>query len=229
MTAREGKLVSMAAAVGVALPSSIASMTDEEWAAHDARVAANLARSAAGDRSTRDAERRDALLDAGFPRRALDEESTADESKSAIARVRDWLEAPEGVLVIAGTRGCGKTVAATWWAMRIAALAVFVRAATFAASSRYDRDERAVWLKAPALVLDDLGMEFLDAKGSFLVDLDELIDVFYSDRKPLLVTTNCKREVFRERYGERIADRIRECGAFFGIADGSLRSKQAVR
>lgn len=225
MTARDGKLVSIAAAIGVALPRSLTELSDEQWAEHDARVAADRAKLEAGDRGQRDAIRRAALLDAGFPRRALDAIAVVDEGRSAIAKVKGWSAAPEGVLVIAGGYGCGKTVAATWWAMRIASVAVFVRAATFAASSRYDRDERATWLKAPALVVDDLGVEFLDAKGSFLVDLDELIDVFHGDRKPLLITTNCTTEEFRARYGGRIADRIREAGAFFAIADGSLRRR----
>jgi DNA replication protein DnaC len=226
MTARQGKLVDIATAAELALPSTVATMTDDDWAAHDARIGAERSRQESADRDRCDANRRAALIAAGFPRRALDESAIADESKSAIARVKTWIAAPQGVLVLAGSKGCGKTVAATWWATRIASPAVFVRAATFAASSRYNRDERATWLGAAALVLDDLGMEFLDSKGSFLVDLDELIDVFYADYKPLLITTNSKADVFRERYGERIVDRIRECGSFFGIADASLRARK---
>lgn len=226
MTSRIGKLTSLAEAVeavGFAMPSSLTSMTDEEWEAHDARVAAE--RAALVEYT---APRRPALIANGFPRRALEESATADETRSAIMRVKTWLKAPEGVLVIAGGKGCGKTVAAAWWAMRLGSVATFIRAASFAAASRYERSDRDALLGAPALVLDDLGAEYVDAKGSFLVDLDELIDVFYGDRKPLLITTNCAIDVFRSRYGERIVDRIRECGAFFSIAEQSLRGERTT-
>jgi DNA replication protein DnaC len=218
VTDRANKLVGIADALGLALPTSLTSMSDEEWAAHDARVAAERA-----THETTAAPRNLALIANGFPRRALEEAAHADASKSAIRRVSAWLTRPEGVLVISGGEGCGKTVASAWWATRLAQVATFVRAASFARSSRYEQDRSAL-VSAPALVLDDLGAEYLDGKGSFLVDLDELIDVFYGDRKPLLITTNCTDGDFKERYGARIAGRIRERGAFFGIADGSLRS-----
>ena len=98
-----------------------------------------------------------------------------------------------------------------------------LRAAKFAANSRYDADAREAWMLAPALVLDDLGAEYLDAKGSFLVDLDELIDTFYGDGRPLVITTNTDAAAFKARYGERIVDRLRECGVWLSIADGSMR------
>lgn len=215
------QLTRLAEAVGLVLPAALTSMTDEQWAEHDARIAVERAA------AQHTAEPRTAALIAnGFPRRAIEQAAIADASKSAIARVSGWLHAPEGVLVISGGNGCGKTVAAAWWAMRLAGVATFARAATFAASSRYDRDDRGALLTASALVLDDLGAEYLDEKGSFLVDLDELIDVFHGDRKPVLITTNNTRDDFKKRYGARIADRIRESGAFFGITDGSLRDKR---
>ena len=200
------------------------SLTDEQWAEHDARVAVERAKEAAEEAADQEARRYGRLTKAGFPQRALDAVRTADEAKSAIARIKTWDPEKSSVLVLSGAAGCGKTVAATWWALRHARSTIFVRASTFAASSRYDRETRAAWFAASAMVLDDLGTEYLDAKGSFLVDLDELIDVYYGDRKPLIITTNCKAEVFGKRYGERIVDRIRECGVFFAASGGSLRS-----
>lgn len=207
------------------VPASLAAMTDEQWAEHDARIAAQRQRDGDLAASTRASARTQDLLEAGFPRRALDESIRADERRSAIARVRAWEPGERNVLVISGDKGCGKTVAATWWARRQRCTPRFVRASTFAASSRYDRDKRDAWLAAPALVLDDLGTEYLDDKGSFLVDLDELIDVFYGDRRPLIVTTNLKLEPFRARYGARIEDRLRESAAFFAATGGSMRGQ----
>ena len=218
---RTGRAASMSdLVVDIPMPA----ITDEQWTAREAEMAA-----AAQAKARAEAERRPAMLRAaGFPRRAVDWAFRADETAAAITRVRAWDPRAESVLVIAGSRGCGKTVAATWWAaQRIEhhPVPVFMRAATFAASSRYDRSSRDLLLDAPALVFDDLGTEFLDSKGSFLVDLDELIDVYYGDYKPLLITTNATLDEFRERVGERITDRIRECGAFWSTRDDSRRGK----
>jgi DNA replication protein DnaC len=200
--------------------------TDEEWAEHDAKVKAGRERS---DREATEKQMRSRLArfaESGFPERAIEAAGKADESAALIRRVASWKLGEQCVLVLSGSRGCGKTVAATWWAMSHAPSdAMFVRAATLARSSRYDRDDRDALLRASALVLDDLGEEFMDAKGSFLVDLDELIDVFYGRKRPLLITTNCTKDVFVKRYGARIEDRLRECGSWFSVGEVSQRRK----
>lgn len=200
-------------------------LTDEQWAERDRAVQAerNAALRAGLERTRR--ERVTALHDAGFPRRALDEAAAADEAAPPIVRVAAWDVAKNSTLVISGGNGCGKTVAATWWALRFPGTPRFLRASTLAASSRYDRDERSAILAAPALVLDDLGAEYMDSKGSFLVDLDELLDVFYGDYRPLLITTNAAFDVFRSRIGERVADRLRECGSFWATTAPSRRTR----
>lgn len=209
----------------IAIPDSITAMSDEEWAAHDARVANVRDRARRSEDDKRTAVRSQALLEAGFPRRAVTESMRADEGRSALARIKAWDPSERSVLVISGDKGCGKTVAATWWSRRQVFTPRFLRASTFAASSRYDSDARSAWLSAPALVLDDLGTEFLDSSGSFLVDLDELIDVFYGDQRPLIVTTNLKIDQFKARYGARIEDRMRECAVFFSAIGGSMRGQ----
>jgi len=77
------------------------------------------------------------------------------------------------------------------------------RGATVATSSRYDLEARARWHDPTWLVLDDLGAEYSDGKGSFRVDLDELD----ASQRTLVITTNCTAADFRSRYGERIVDR----------------------
>lgn len=195
-------------------------LTAEQWRRRDAEVAA--ARLPVSDR---DNARLALLLEYGFPRRAVDlVHAGVDVAGPAIAHVRPHVATAE-ILVLSGPKGCGKTVSATWWAAQRRDRVRFLRASTFAASSRYDdREARAVWFSS-ALVLDDLGAEFADCKGSFLSDLDELVDVFYSDMRPLVVTTNCNLEQFRERYGERIADRLRECGRWLSLSGDSLRRR----
>lgn len=201
--------------------------TDEQWAEHDAKVAAKREEeSRHREYVARPGEIRQRYLEAGWPVRAFDAALEADELKPAVAKIATWNCAEENVLVLSGPPGCGKTVAACWWARKRSDWpAQFLRATTFAASSRYDRETRDSWFGASALVLDDLGSEYADTKGNFLVDLDELVDVFYGDKKPLLITTNCTAEDFKTRYGARVVDRIRECGTFASIAGVSLRRK----
>ena len=45
----------------------------------------------------------------------------------------------------------------------------------------------------------------------------------HGHRRLTVCTTNLKASDFRARYGERVADRIRECGAFVEIAGTSRR------
>lgn len=201
-----------------------ADKTEAEWAENDAQIAAAREAEYAAAAGERAKAKRSRLEKAGFPTRALDAAAIGN-ATPALVRVRDWKPSDENVLVLSGSPGCGKTVAAAWWAAQQSWAPAFLRATSFAASSRYDRESRAAWLASNALVLDDLGTEYADAKGSFLVDLDELLDVFYGNRKPLLITTNCTAAVFRDRYGARIVDRIRECGSFCSLKGASLRGK----
>lgn len=164
--------------------------------------------------------------DRGWPRRAIEAARAALETREAIVAVRDWNAETHSVLVLSGAAGCGKTVAAAWWAMhspRYARHALFLKATEFAAGSRYDQETRDRWRHAHALVLDDLGMEYLDAKGSFQVDLDDLVDTYYADERPLIITTNLKAEGLKDRYGERVVDRLRECGLVLELGEGSMR------
>lgn len=200
-------------------------LTDEEWAERDARITTAKADETRRADEGRIAARRLECIDAGFPIRALDAMSGVNELAPTLVRVAKWRPEDKSLLVLSGPNGCGKTVAATWWALRQPTTPAFLRSSTFAAGSRYTSSKREAWLAANSLVLDDLGTEYADAKGSFLVDLDELIDTYYANKRPLLITTNCKREQFKMRYGARIEDRIRECGAWFSTDTNSMRGK----
>lgn len=196
-------------------------LTDEQWAARDAEVAAQ--RAAELERTPN--ERLIALPEWGFPKRAVRAVQFGIVPPASVTRLRDSFGDDIGIVVLSGPKGVGKTVAATWWAASRRDRVGFLRAATFASESRYDRDERRELFSHP-LVLDDLGAEFADAKGSFLVDLDELIDTYYGDMRPLMITTNCTGEEFRARYGERIADRLRECGRWISLTGESMRRRR---
>jgi DNA replication protein DnaC len=156
-----------------------------------------------------------------------------------------------GIVVLAGNVGSGKTAAAARWSYtRTRNAPRFLRSSEFFRSSRYLRDDagdsvRDDLLRQQALVLDDVGAEYADANGNYRVDLDELIDRFYADRRVLVMTTNIayatpeQRErakasgvavdenaaTFVDRYGERVTDRLRECGRWVDAATASMRRR----
>lgn len=141
------------------------------------------------------------------------------------------------ILVLAGNVGVGKSVAAAWWLLaphivgsplpyrKADRKSLWVSASRLARWQRYDDDEMARLLLAPRLVIDDLYAEFSDAKGNFISILDEVVSDRLANKRPLVITTNATIEVFRERYGERVADRIREHGWFQGCAGESMRRR----
>ena len=100
---------------------------------------------------------------------------------------------------------------------------LFVRAVALARWNKYDADEMKQLLDASALVIDDLGVEYSDQKGAFASLLDEVIDHRYGNQAPTLITTNLTAKEFKERYGERIADRLREAGGFVAVSRDSFR------
>ncbi len=103
---------------------------------------------------------------------------------------------------------------------------VFVDVSKLARLSRYRSDDMDPLEEALLLVIDDLGMEYADEKGSFLSTLDGLFNARYAAQLYTVITTNLPAKAFKARYGERIADRIRECGRFVELSDKSLRGVQ---
>jgi DNA replication protein DnaC len=222
-TTGERPLSEVLASLDIPIPA----LTEEQWAARDAACIAERDREAAREQERQLHERIELLRAAGHSERALCaiQRSDLDMSLPAIARMRTWDPTEKSILVLAGPVGAGKSIAATWWATQQPRTPACVTAMTFARHSRYDcnRDDL---LAAPALILDDLGSEFLDTKGSFLVDLDELVDTYYRAMRPLVITTNCTKDTFRERYRSRIFDRLLESGEFYAVNGRSLRSRR---
>jgi len=136
------------------------------------------------------------------------------------------------ILVLAGDVGRGKTVAASWWALqglREKRTPLFVSSARLSRWDRYNDAEMQRLLLASRLVIDDLGEEFNDTKGNFLAVLDETISDRLANERRTVITTNLTVEVFTERYGVRIRDRIKESGRWQNFAGASMRGKQLGR
>lgn len=130
------------------------------------------------------------------------------------------------LVVISGNPGCGKTTAASNWLVTTPGPGLFVKAAAMSRWDCYDNEEMDRLLKAPKLVIDDLGLEFMDRHGRFLSVLTEVIDVRYDASLPMVITTWLPPDDFKARYGERIADRLRESGRFAVVASVSRRGSK---
>ena len=155
----------------------------------------------------------------GMPQRIIDTLQSAPKDTSALMAVKEFMEAPKEAwcLVLSGPKGCGKSTAGAyylwnktrsmaasppkdmrWWtAARVARVSGF-------------NDHLEKMMSVSVMVIDDLGVEYLDKNGYFNHRLDELIDDRYSNYRKTIITTNLNSEDFQTRYGARVADRIRE-------------------
>lgn len=190
----------------------LASRLDDDayWAKRDAEVRAQLEAEQRAHEETNRRVRVERMCAYGVPRRVAELVVSPDFDRDAIPvrAVRD--RRSDGVVVLSGGVGIGKTAAAVWWQLHHGGTRpAFVRASEVEAAGRYDRTLRARWTEASSLVLDDLGMEYSDAPGNLAAVLDELVDLYHADRRTLVVTTNLLADDFRERYGARVTSRIR--------------------
>lgn len=129
------------------------------------------------------------------------------------------------LLVLSGTVGCGKSIAAAEW-LYTGEQGRWLTSARLSRFAKYDSKAMDALLGTPRLVLDDLGAEYLDAAGALMSTLDELVNERYAHDRPLVITTNLAADDFKARYGARIADRIREVGQFTVVDGPSLRTKR---
>lgn len=146
---------------------------------------------------------------------------------------RPWRQTPalaaagvsrESIVVLVGGPGTGKTAAAAWWLLGLEdGAGLFVRASKLARWERYSMEQMDLLLAPQRLVIDDLGNEFMDAKGSYLSTLEEVVIDRYENGRRTLITTNVVKADFLKRYEGRIADRMNESGVFFGVGAESMR------
>lgn len=231
------------------------------WEARDAQVRDDLAQQRAKEIAEARAKRCVYLRgdDARFPALAVEHALVAGDTPARM-HVQKFAAGTRRVLVLMGSVGTGKTTAATEYALEHGGSAPgFVRATELEARGRYadrdspslqlrDRDIRA-WLRTRSLlVLDDLGAEYLDGKGAFRSLLDEVIDMFYGDKKRLIITTNLKHArtppdpkkpppkgapteepQLAERYGARVMSRLFEVGLRGDCGNVDLRRPQPKR
>jgi len=205
-------------------------MTREQWQEHDRAVRRDRQREEAAARDREHERVTELAASWGVPRNIALMAATGTgvlETPSILA-----VAGISNLGVLSGGVGCGKTTAASVWLCttcrdraprRKSMPPRFVTAAAIERMSRYTKASDAVAV-ASLLVIDDLGMEYADAKGNFLADLDALVDARYRDELPTVITTNLTAPMFRERYGRRIRDRIAGLDGFHNVNGPSLRA-----
>lgn len=212
-----------------AVTARFSDMSEAEWAEHDRQVAAKQLAEKAEDQARAVALTRDRLVAGGAPERFVarawsDAHEPGIEAMGMVDDFGPLCDRP--IRVLAGGVGSGKTWAAIRWLGESGGHApLFLRANAFEAAGRYDKALRQRWQRCSALVLDDLGAEYLDAKGNLNADLDELVDHFTGARAMLLITTNLEPDAFRSRYGERIVSRMREYARWKSIKAPDRRGR----
>jgi DNA replication protein DnaC len=171
-----------------------------------------------------------ALIAAGVPADYAEVVAGSNvEDTPAIASLRLSLETGARFVILSGGVGVGKSIAAALWLRRMrdkhgACGMLWRHAHEVARVSGYGHEEEQKQLEqCNFLVLDDLGVEFSDAKGFFAATIDSLIYQRHGNRRPTVCTTNLAASDFKERYGARVVDRIKQVGAFVQIAGDSRR------
>lgn len=204
----------------------------EWWAQRDREVAEQRAEDAAALEQRRMAARSGELRDNGFPEMFVTAALGKLDDTIAMRFAQQFVHLPRKLLVLAGGVGAGKTTAAAWVALKGQdPRPGFLRISELERRGRYDKrlDE---WLKdKTSLVIDDVGAEVLDGKGVFRSLMDEVVDIFYSNRRTLVMTTNLRpskqdkdeEDQFYERYGERVWSRVSQLGVWGDCGTRDLR------
>lgn len=172
------------------------------------------------------ADRAQVLIAGGFGRREVDRCRPDDPGLTrALEHARAFVAQTErAVLVLLGGTGTGKTTAATWIAREVGgSRPVMVAATTLERRGRYDTAFAARLDTATLVVLDDLGVEPMDAKGYFAALVDELVDRAYRDHRRLVVTSNADLAELRDRLGARVGSRFVQAAMTAACGDVDLR------
>lgn len=174
--------------------------------------------------------RLDWLYGIGCPKVVVQAASSPEQTE-ALEALRDEMNAGATITILSGGVGVGKSVASADWLLRQWDQFGFCDAAWLHAhqlsrlASFEQHEEQGAIERVNFLVLDDIGIEYLDGKGFLSAMLDSIIYQRHGNRRPTVITTNLAAPDFKARYGERVADRVRECGSFVQVAGKSRRSK----
>lgn len=166
----------------------------------------------------------------------------------ALVFVKEWLASSAGedalpILVMAGPKGVGKTVAAVWAMMQAEPPPPpgcrvwpadrgprFRHVSEVAELGLFNKDDerkaRGEIKNTKCLVVDDVGVEYMSEM--FLALWDSIVNARYGTNGFTIFTTNLTADQFATRYGERVYDRIRGRGAWYDVDGESLRGRSVT-
>lgn len=155
--------------------------------------------------------------------------ATSPSDTPALREAKAWWEEPTKPtwLVLVGTKGTGKTVAASWLVLQALysrQTAKYVRAAELVRLSSFDegRTQLEFLKRVDLLVVDDFGTEHRTDYGAGL--LFDVFDSRHADRVRTVVTTNgSDRRSIEMSLGERLMDRVESDGWLRKVSGKSLR------
>lgn len=151
------------------------------------------------------------------------------------------LEHRAGVLLLLGKPGTGKTVAAIRWLLRpLLELGNWVHdngrwyprrqfsgsfrtAKSLARVRQYEQRDLEALFEVRRLVVDDMGQEFLDKSGFLASLIDEVVTERHRRNRATVMTANLSVDLFLERYGDRVLDRVNGDGRVVICEGDSLR------
>ena len=152
-------------------------------------------------------------------------------SEAAATAVERFLEDKKlRLLVLGGSTGRGKTVSATWAAMKLPAT-WWISAKDVRVGDAWDA-MRSRALKAANLVIDDLGQERMEWASN---ELGSLIESRFDKGRRTLVTTNLpptsneqRVKTFASVYGDRLFSRLNKegVGLYVACLGGDLRRQK---
>lgn len=138
----------------------------------------------------------------------------------ALEAVAAFLVAPESVLVLSGGVGTQKTGSACWALSQ--APGQFVDAGDLLAIGIEDKARYLKLRQAKLVVVDDLGYE-IDDTGKWKRAFTSLLNGWYASCAKVIMTCNLRKDEFKTAYGERVVDRLRECGRWVTVGGESVR------
>lgn len=220
------------------------------WEAANPELAAawDAARREDEERSTRTERERDGsearrlahatLEREEFPPKQMRELAAVDRAREHLPKAIAYVAGQLPVFALFGVTGQGKTLAAVWAARELLTRmpldsmatgqsttpALFEPATKLSRLGSYNAADREWFerlLRVRVLVLDDLGVEMLGSATA--PHIDELIDTRINFCRRTIFTTNLTTTAFKARYGDRIADRLRQSAVISVGAGASLR------
>lgn len=159
------------------------------------------------------------------------EAARTPQATPALGAVKAWLPGERAWLVLAGSMGTGKTVAAAWavWTtLNSGRSAQYRRMAEVARLSWFNEAKADLeeLKRVHLLVLDDVGTEHTKEFNEGLVF--DLLDARHAGRRRTILCTNLGDKSVGDRLGDRLADRVESDGLVVKMKGRSMRKPAAT-